>query len=118
VRVFVSDLLWEGEPLGLLSHLVAGAASVVVVQLLAAEDVDPPERGNIRLIDSETDAAEEVFVDAAAERDYRDALARHQENWHRACRQVGAIMTTLTAERLLESWDLEALVAAEVLEVG
>jgi len=118
LRVFLSDLLYPGEPLRTLSHLSDSAVSVVVVQVLAGADVNPPERGNIRLLDSETDELQEVFIDATAERDYRDALARHQENWHRDCRQVGAVMNTLVAEELLGGWNLEALVASEVLEVA
>ena len=48
---------------------------------------------------------------------YRNALARHQQNWHQACRQMGATMVELIAEQLLESWNLEALVKAELLKV-
>lgn len=118
MRVFISDLLYPGEPMRTLVHLADRAASVVVVQLLAETDVNPPERGNVRLYDSETGAAQEVFIDAVAERNYREALSGHLENWSRACRQCGAVMTTLTAESLLRDWDLEALVSAQVLEVG
>ena len=118
LRIFLSDLLYLGDPLATLTHLSAGTASVVVVQILAEADVDPPERGNVRLIDSESDEIQEVFIDATAERDYHDALSLHQENWHRGCRQVGAVMTTLVAEKLLRRWNLEPLVAAEVLEVA
>ena len=68
LRVFISDLLFPGEPLRMLSHLSERAASVIVIQVLADADVNPPERGNIRLIDSESDETQEVFIDAAAER--------------------------------------------------
>src|SRR5579859_1842192 len=46
VRVFISDLLWPGEPLQLLRHFRDGAAALYVIQLLAQEDVTPPEHGN------------------------------------------------------------------------
>jgi uncharacterized protein (DUF58 family) len=117
IRVFISDLLWLGDPLRLLAQLAEKAAAVIVVQVLAAADEHPPERGNLRLVDSETDQVREIFVDAVAEQRYREALTRHQQNWHRAARQVGAVFTVLVAERLLEDWDLETLVAAEVLQV-
>ena len=89
----------------------------MVVQLLAEADVHPAEGGNLRLVDSETEEMREVYVDAAALRHYRGALARHQENWHNACRQAGAVFTTLVAEELLRGWRLDELVAAEVLKV-
>jgi uncharacterized protein (DUF58 family) len=118
MRVLLSDLLWLGDPLTALAHFTDRAASVVVLQVLAEADVEPPNNGNLRLLDSETDEIQEVYVDPAAVKRYRDALTRHQQNWHRACRQAGAVMLTVVAERVLEDWRLDELVAAEVLRVA
>jgi len=117
MRVFISDLLWLGEPATVLRSLAHDAASLVVAQTLASVDANPPERGRVRLLDSETDERREIFIDDGAIRRYRDALARHQQNWHRACRQIGAAMVNLIAEELVADWNLEALVNAGVLKV-
>jgi uncharacterized protein (DUF58 family) len=117
VRVLLSDLLWVGEPLATLRPLAERAAVTVVLQVLAEADVKPPEGRSLRLVDSETDEVREIHVDAPAARRYREALARHQENWNLACRQVGAVFLAVVAERLLRDWDLDELVAAEVLRV-
>jgi uncharacterized protein (DUF58 family) len=117
LRVLLSDLLWLGEPLATLRPLAERAAVVVVVQVLAEADVNPPEAGNLRLVDSETGRTQDLRVDAGVVRRYREALARHQQNWHRACRQVGAVFTTAVAEVLLRDWKLDDLVKAEVLRV-
>jgi uncharacterized protein (DUF58 family) len=117
IRVLLSDLLWVGDPLAVLNHLVDRAAGVVVVQILANADVHPPVGGSLRLVDSETDEIKDLYIDAVAANRYRATLTRHQENWRRACRQGGAIMTTLVAEDVLRDWNLEELVAAEVLKV-
>ena len=118
IRIFLGDLFWLGDPLLTLWHLADRAASVVVVQVVAEADVNPPERGNIRLVDSESEDVMELFLDALAQKRYRGAFTRHQQNWHRASRQVGAVMTTLVAEEVIRDWDLEELVAAEVLKVA
>ena len=117
LRVLLSDLLWPGDPLTLLAQFSERATAVVVVQLLGEVDVNPTERGNIRLVDSETDAVQEIFLDSVAEKRYRDAFGRHQESWHLAAKQTGAVMTTVVAEEILSDWRLEALVAAEVLTI-
>jgi uncharacterized protein (DUF58 family) len=117
MRVLISDLLWLGEPTAVLQSLAHGAASLVVAQTLASMDVDPPERGRVRLLDSETDERREIFIDDGAIRRYCDALARHQQNWHRACRQLGAVMVSANAEEVVADWNLEALVKAGVLKV-
>jgi uncharacterized protein (DUF58 family) len=117
IRVLISDLLWLGEPVTVLQSLAHGAASLVVAQTLASVDANPPERGRVRLLDSETDERREIFIDDGAIRRYRDALARHQQNWHRACRQIGAVMVSVIAEEIVADWNLEALVKAGVLKV-
>jgi uncharacterized protein (DUF58 family) len=117
LRVLLSDLFWLGEPLATLRPLAERAAVVVVVQVLAAADVDPPAAGNLRLVDSETGQRRELRVDEGVVRRYREALARHQQNWSRACRQVGAVFTTAVAETLLRDWKLDDLVKAEVLRM-
>jgi len=120
MRVLISDLLWLGEPLAVLQSLARDAASLVVAQTLATVDADPlkwAERGRVRLVDSETDEQREIFIDDGAIRRYRDALARHQQNWRRACRQIGAVMVNVIAEEIVADWNLEALVKAGVLRV-
>ena len=118
LRVLLSDLLWLGDPLTTLAQFAERAAAVIVVQVLAEVDVNPTVRGNLRLVDSETEIAQEIFIDGAAEKRYRDALARHQESWHLAAKQTGAIMTTVVAEEVLSDWRLDTLVAAQVLTIA
>jgi uncharacterized protein (DUF58 family) len=117
LRVLISDLFWLGEPLATLRPFAERAAVVVVVQVLARADVEVAQMGNLRLVDSETGQTRDLRVDAAVIRRYQEALARHQQNWHRACQQVGAVFTTAVAETLLQDWKLDALVKADVLRV-
>jgi uncharacterized protein (DUF58 family) len=117
MRALISDLLWLGEPVSVLQHLAQGASSVVVVQVLAGADANPPERGRVRLVDSETEEEREIFIDDGALERYRHALARHQQNWHRASRQVDAVMVNVVAEEIVAGWNLEELVKAEILKV-
>jgi uncharacterized protein (DUF58 family) len=117
MRALISDLLWLGEPSTVIQHLAQNASAIAIVQVLAEADVHPQERGRVRLIDSETGQQREIFIDDGAIKRYRDALARHQQNWHRACRQTGAVMVNLVAEEIVAGWNLEALVKAEILKV-
>ena len=115
VRVIVSDLLWLGDPLELLSAMAQRAAAVYVIQVLAADDLTPPHQGNHRLVDSETGAAEELFLDAAAVARYRGNLQRHCDAWRQAARQTGVVLVPLVAEELCRTWDLSPLVEAGML---
>jgi len=117
MRALISDLLWLGEPSRVIQQLAQGASSILVVQVLAAADVDPPERGRVRLIDSETAEEREVLIDDRAIRRYRDALARHQQNWLRACRQAGAVQIEVVSEKIVSGWDLVELVKFGILKI-
>jgi len=110
VRVLVSDLLWPGEPIQILRRLREGAAALYVIQLLARDDVTPPEHGNLRVVDSETGDESEIYIDSSMARQYAENLAQLQQSWSDACRQCGAQMTTLIAEDLETSLhELEAM---------
>jgi hypothetical protein len=74
-----------------------------VVQLLARDDATPPEHGNLRVVDSETGAESELYIDSSVARQYADNLAQLQQSWADACRQCGAHMTTIIAEDLAAS---------------
>jgi uncharacterized protein (DUF58 family) len=110
VRVLVSDLLWPGEPSQCLRRLRDGAAALFVIQLLAREDVKPPEHGNLRVVDSETGDESEIYIDSSSARQYTENLTQLQQSWSDACRQCGAHMTTLIAEDLeISLGELEAM---------
>ncbi|MCP4375345.1 MAG: DUF58 domain-containing protein [bacterium] len=117
IRVLITDLLWMGDPLISLTRFGRDASAVVILQVLARADTEPPEHGNLRLVDSETGEPMEIFIDATARQRYTRNMAGHQENWRLAAMQSGAILTTIIAEDLLDHWHLDDLLRTEVLKV-
>jgi uncharacterized protein (DUF58 family) len=116
IRILVSDLIWGGSPEAFLQRFAQDSSMTIIVQLLAKHDIEPPE-GNIRLQDSETGEIEEFFLDAANIANYKRTLARHQENWLRACREYGAVFCSFCAEDLMEKWDVSELLRRQILNV-
>ena len=117
IRIFISDLMWLGDPHAVLSMLADQSAAVFVLQVLAEEEVRPPQSGNIRLVDCESDQLLDLHIDSIALKRYQTNLSRHQFNWNRSCTQVGALMQTLVAEEITAHWKLDALVLAEMLTI-
>ena len=115
IRIFLSDLLFPSDPATVLSRVHGDAAVTIVGQLLAESDVEPPEQGNLRLVDSENGEHLELYLDSLARERYKRNLTRHQENYHAACRRHGAFFTTVVAERFLEDGRLDELFHAELL---
>ncbi len=115
IRIFVSDFLFLADPALLVSQLVQGAAVTILVQLLAREDADPSDLGNLRLTESETNQWIESYIDTAAKHRYLRNLARHQENYNLACRRHGAVFTTLLAEQFLDEKHIDDLLQRELM---
>lgn len=116
IRVLLSDLMWEADPLDFLRPFSDGAAAVHIIQILAREEITPSLQGNSRLVDLESENQQEVFIDTVTRQRYSEALARHQQNWHQACRQVGATLAVVTVDTLIEqAWRLDALETANIL---
>lgn len=117
IRLLISDLLWMGEPREVLSRLGAGASSVLLVQVLARQDVSPVSGGFIKLVDSETGEVHAVYLDEPSVRQYKESFQRHMDAWYQACRRSGATLVSLVAEEIVSGWQLDPLVAAEVLQI-
>jgi len=117
VRILISDLLWLGDPHNFLSRFSVGASAVIVIQVLARQDIDPQEQGNVQLTDAETGEQQEIFMDSYAVQDYKDRLSRHQQSWSATCREAGAIFTTICAEEIVDDWILDDLINHEILRI-
>lgn len=118
VRVLISDLLWMDNPLHTLQHLARNASTIYVIQVLARADMNPEDQGNLCFVDSETGELREIYVDATVTKRYRERLAQHQQNWHVACKQVGARLTTVIAEDAVSNWHLDGLLSEEILKLA
>lgn len=114
IRVVISDLLWYGDPMTLMRHLGNGAASLVVIQVLADSEARAPTPGNTRLIDVETGDFHDVFVDEVEAERYLNALQQHRDTWRDVCRRTGA---TLDVQVAADAWDMSTLRRAGILGV-
>jgi uncharacterized protein (DUF58 family) len=115
LRVLISDLLWMDDPSSLLALMGERAAGLAIVQVVAAEDLAPPARGNHRLLDAETGRELDVFIDAGDQRRFAQRLARHREHWRDACRSRGAAFVELTAESIWPEMTLQPLAQAGIV---
>jgi uncharacterized protein (DUF58 family) len=115
IRFFISDLFWTGEPQAVAGALAQGATALVFIQVLGSADAAPQARGGWRVVDVESGEWREVFFDAVAAAQYREALARHRELWDEAARQARALVVRCIAEEVQDRLVFDELAAAEVL---
>ena len=118
VRVLISDLFWDQEPLGVLRRLADGAAAVIVIQLVSSQDINPEIYGNMRVIDSESGEALELICDEALVAEYKANFDKHSQYWKECCTKSGAIYCFVEAEKFLKDFVPDELIKNEILILG
>lgn len=94
ISVIISDFLTESDLGSVLSALRSGRQQVVLLQVLAPQELDPDVTGDVALTDVETKATVDVTVTPALLKRYHDALddhttrlmalaGAHRALWHR-----------------------------------
>jgi uncharacterized protein (DUF58 family) len=73
-----------------LNQLLSRGYEVSVIQILTADELDPPLAGDLRLVDSETQQFQEVSLDAGLREAYRDRLDAWRYEIQAYCQQRGA----------------------------
>lgn len=117
LRVLISDFLFDaGEMDRLLARVAREAMTLHAVQLLAAEELDPPWRGAFRLEDDDGRGHLELVVGEREAAAYRERLHAHQAALRAGCRRRGGACATLNADGPTRDAVMKALVPAGILE--
>lgn len=98
MKVLISDLLFAGDPAGVVVPLASGAGVGIVLTPTAAEEAELPWRGNVDLTDCESGRVRRQRIDDALAERYRAAYARHFALWREACRKRGVLFARVPAE--------------------
>jgi hypothetical protein len=114
VAVVLSDFLDpEGYESGL-SALVGRGFQVDLVQILAPEELSPTAFGDLRLVDSETGAAQEVTFGRYRMKAYQHTVQAFLQRLREFCRGRGINFFTASSNTPLEELLLKQLRKAEV----
>jgi uncharacterized protein (DUF58 family) len=87
--ILISDLLGVEAAQDGIEALCHGRHDVVVIQLLAESEIDPPLDGALRMVDAETGDELEVTVDRPLRRLYQHRLERQLQELESFCRRRG-----------------------------
>jgi uncharacterized protein (DUF58 family) len=105
--LLISDLMDEGWADGLRA-LAGRGFEVSVLHILSPEEVDPSISGDLKLLDSETNAEIEITAEYDLIERYKAGLAEWQAELHQFCARRGMnyapILTTLPFDELIFAW--------------
>lgn len=107
LTIVISDMFSPTGYIDGLNALLERGHEVVVVHVLAPEEVMPPLAGDLRLVDVETGQAQEVTIDAQMRTVYHQRLTAWLDEIRGACRRRGVhyfmMQTDAPWERLILS---------------
>jgi len=102
VRVVISDFLFPHDPHALLGYLARGAGRLFLIRLNGSEELDPPFRGALRLVDAEDGSVLQTVVSQQVVGRYRARLHGLFEEIEKEARRAKALLCALRAEDSLE----------------
>jgi len=114
LAVVLSDFL---DPAGYesgLSALVGRGFQLDLVQILAPDELSPPTFGDLRLVDSETGATQEVTFGRYRMKDYQQTVQNFIQRLREFCQSRGINFFTVSSSTPLEELLLKQLRKAEV----
>ncbi|HEU4964595.1 MAG TPA: DUF58 domain-containing protein [Bacilli bacterium] len=115
VVVLLSDFLFQDGYEEAIRRLQLQRHQIVVVQVLAREELDPPFMGDVHLIDSETGGGKEVALSPHVVDRYRQAVADYTTELQDYCRRRGLYYALLPADESLEDAFFRRMVTAGVI---
>jgi uncharacterized protein (DUF58 family) len=114
VAVVLSDFLDpSGYELGL-NALIGRGFQVDIVQILAPEELSPSSYGDLRLVDSETGAMQEVTFGRYRMKAYHQTVQNYIQRLREFCQKRGISFFTVSSNTQLEELLLKQLRNAEV----
>lgn len=112
----ISDFFSENGYIAGLNQLVGRGYEVVVIHVLSPDEIDPSLAGDLRLVDSETGAPQEVSLDAGLVNLYRQRLEAWQNDIRAECLKRGATYISVTTDTAWERVILQELRRAGVVK--
>jgi hypothetical protein len=98
LRLFISDLLFAGEPERFTAVLASRQGRPIVFAPFCQAESDPDWDGNMEFIDAEARSHHPRRVEPALVKRYREAYARHFDLWKTAAQRHGLAMARVPAE--------------------
>ena len=114
IRIFISDLFFDFSPGELLRTL--GGGNVVVLQILGAEELDPPLAGTVTVMDPESGRSKEICVDNGSLERYREKLNNFQSRYAETLHSHNSSIFFLSAAEVVKNWGVDFFCREGILQ--
>lgn len=98
LRVVISDLLFEAEPLHLVSALASSKGRAIILAPFCLAEAAPDWRGNLDFEDCESGRRDKRRVDDGVRERYMQSYRHHFDAWREACARRSIVLARVPAE--------------------
>ena len=116
IRVFLSDLLFSGDPEPVLRHLGQRHGSIIIFSPFLESEARPDWSGNYEFIDPERHSRHPHRIETATLRRYLEAYSNHFTLWKNATRRHQAAFARIPSEEELTTALYREAIPARALE--
>lgn len=116
VSVIFSDFFTSGGIEDAVKYLLYKKQEVILVHILAPEELDPTLEGQIRLLDSETGEARDIAVTPALLKQYDKELNAFINNIREFCSRVGATYIQVSSDEPAEKIVFEEFTKTGIIQ--
>lgn len=113
IRVFISDLLFDGDPEPILHLLAARQGSPVLLVPHTKAESDPEWAGNYEFVDAEVKSRHPHRIEPQVLKRYKATYAKHFALWKQSAQRHHSVFARVAAEP-----DLQTALFAEAVPVG
>ena len=113
IRIFLSDLLFPGEPEPMLRPLQQRQGSGIVLAPYLQAEMDPSWSGNYEMIDPEKSSRHPHRIEPTTLKRYKETYVQHFSLWKQACQRQQVIMARVPA-----GLELQKALHAEAILLG
>lgn len=115
VSIVFSDFFTPGGIEDAVKYLLYKKQDVILVHVLAPEELNPELEGQIRLLDSETGEARDISVTPAMLLQYDKELSLFMNSIREFCSRMGAVYIQVSSEEPIEKIVLEEFTRAGII---
>lgn len=98
IRVFISDLLFPGDPAPLIKQCSQRQGSLIILAPYCSAESDPAWTGNYEFVDAESGKSHPHRIEASVLRNYKETYKTHFSLWHTAAIRHQSSLARIPAE--------------------
>lgn len=110
IRVFISDLLFPGDPTPMIRHCTQRQGSLIILAPFCQTEANPDWSGNYEFVDAESGSSHPHRIEPNVLKNYKETYKQHFSLWHNASTHHQTPLAKIPAEKdLMQAFQLDAI---------